>query len=98
MYIRLVRFGFQPGRQDVAQRLADDLVRQIAAQPGCHGVTCFGDNERSEYGLYVRWETQESADAAAVVIRPQLNSYLEGNVARPPEMGLYQVINEVLTA
>ena len=70
--------------------------RQIA-EPGCHGVTCFGDDERFEYGLYVRWATQEAADLAAAIIRPQLNGYLEGNVARAPEMGLYEVINEVLT-
>ena len=92
MYVRLVRLAFQPGREEVAQRMGEHLVSHIGSQPGCLGVTCFGDAETSEYGLYVRWETREAADAAAPIIRPQLDTFLAGNAVRPPEIGLYEVI------
>ena len=92
MYVRLVRFTFGPGKQAAAQSLADDLVPAISAQPGCHGVTFFGDDADGEYGLFVLWESRENADDAAAVIRPQLNEGLAGNAQAPPEARLFKVI------
>ena len=92
MYVRLVRFAFGPGKHEAAQKLADDLVPAIAAQPGCTGVKFFGDAATGEYGLYVEWDSTQRADAAAQVISPRLQQYLSGNVQRPPDIGLYEVL------
>src|SRR6266496_3532837 len=92
MYARLVRFAFGAEKLDLAKNLASDLVPKISAQPGCKGVTCFGDSTKGEYGLFVLWNSQEDADSAASIISPQLQQHLAGNVIRPPDMGLYQVI------
>ena len=92
MYVRLVRFAFGPGKQDAAAKLAADLVPAISARPGCKGVTFFGDHSDGEYGLYVLWDSQENADAAASVIGPRLEQYLAGNVQRPPERRLFEVL------
>ena len=92
MYVRLVRFGFGPGKQEAAQNLAADLVPAISSRPGCKGVTFFGDHADGEYGLYVLWDTQENADAAAAVIGPRLEQHLSGNVVRAPERRLFEVL------
>ena len=49
MYARLVRFSLGTGRRGVAQAIADDLAPQITWQPGCGGVTVFGDHSDGEY-------------------------------------------------
>jgi len=59
MYARLVRFSFGPGKQAEAQAIADDLAPLIAAQPGCGGVTVFGDDDTGDYGLFVFWNSRE---------------------------------------
>ncbi len=92
MYVRLVRFTFGPGKRAEAQSLADDLVPAIGEQPGCQGVTAFGDDTDGEYGLYVRWDSREHADAAAGVIGPRLQQHLSGNVQGPPDIRLFQVL------
>jgi hypothetical protein len=76
----------------VAADLARDLVPEISRQPGCHAVTCFGDADSGEYGLYVLWNSQEEADAAATIIAPKLAHHLTGNVLMPPDRQLFQVI------
>ena len=65
MYVRLVRFKFGPGKRAAAQALADNLVPAIHEQAGCQSVAVFGDDQDGEYGLLVRWDTREHADAAA---------------------------------
>ncbi len=92
MFVRLVRFKFGPGKHAAAQALADELVPAISTQPGCQSVVCFGDETDGEYGLYVLWDTQEHADAAAAIIRPRLNEGLAGNVQAPPDVRLFQVL------
>ncbi len=92
MYVRLVRFALSPGKHDVAEQLANDLVPAISAQPGCKEVTCFGADSDGECGLYVLWDSRENADAAAQVIRPKLNQHLSGNVQGPPDIRLFEVI------
>ncbi len=44
MYARLVRFSLGTGKRGVAQAIAGELAPEIAAQPGCGGVTVFGDD------------------------------------------------------
>ncbi len=92
MFVRLVRFSFGPGKHAAAESLAKDLVPQISQQAGCKGVTCFGDQADGEYGLYVLWESQEAADAAASVIGPQLSKHMSGNVQGAPDIRLFPVI------
>ena len=92
MYARLVRFALAPNKEAVATALARDLVPAIGRQPGCRAVTCFGDAESGQYGLYVLWNSQEEADAAAKAIRPKLDQHLSGHALRPPETGLFEVI------
>lgn len=92
MYVRLVRFAFGPGKESAAQQLADDLVPAISARSGCKGVTFFGDHSDGEYGLYVLWDTKENADTSAAVIGPRLQRHLEGNVQRPPDRRLFEVL------
>ncbi len=94
MYVRLVRFSFGPGKRAIAQALADDLVPAIREQAGCQGVTAFGDDRDGEYGLLVRWDSQEHADAAAAVISPRLQQHLAGNVQAPPDIRLFEVLAE----
>ena len=72
--------------------LAGELGPLICLQPGCQAVTIFGDHGDGEYGIYVLWDTQEHADAAAGVVRPLLDKQLAGNVTAPPHMRLFDVL------
>ena len=92
MYARLVRFSLGAGRRDVAQAIADYLAPKITSQPGCGGVTVFGDDSDGEYGIFVLWDSQAHAAAAASIIRPVLDKHLSGHVQAPPEARLYEVI------
>jgi quinol monooxygenase YgiN len=92
MYVRLVRFALPADKASVATDLARDLVPEISRQPGCRSVTCFGDAESAEYGLYVLWNSQEDADAAARIIRPKLEQHLNGNTVTPYDAHLFPVI------
>jgi quinol monooxygenase YgiN len=93
MYARLVRFAIEPGYGAAAQAMSDDLAPRIADQPGCQGVTIFGEDGDGEYGIFVLWDTQEHAHAAAAIIRPALDEHLSGHVTRPPEPQLFPVIS-----
>jgi heme-degrading monooxygenase HmoA len=93
MYARLVRFSLDTGKQDVAQALAADIAPLIEAQPGCGGVTVFGDENAGEYGLFVLWDTEEHANAAAQVVRPKLDEHLSSQVQGPPDARLFKVIS-----
>ena len=93
MYARLVRFSLGTGKGGVAQAIAAELAPKIGAQPGCGGVTVFGDDSDGEYGIFVLWESQSHAAASAAIIRPILDKHLSGNVLAPPEARLYEVIS-----
>lgn len=93
MFARLVRFSLGTGRRALAQALADDLAPRIASQSGCGGVTVFGDDSDGEYGIFVLWDSEANAAAAASVIRPILDKHLSGNVHAPPEARLFEVIS-----
>jgi hypothetical protein len=92
MYARLVRFSLSSGKQDVAQALADDIAPLIESQPGCGGVTVFGDERDGAFGLFVLWDTEEHADAAAKVVRPKLDEHLSPHVKGPPNARLFKVL------
>jgi hypothetical protein len=91
MYARLVRFSLGAGKRSVIQAIADDLSVKIGAMPGCKGVTVFGD-EGGECGLFVLWASEAEANAAAAVIRPQLEQHLAPHVQGPPDARLFEVI------
>jgi heme-degrading monooxygenase HmoA len=93
MYARLVRFSLGTGKRDVAQAIADELAPKIAGQPGCGGVTVFGDDKDGEYGIFVLWQSEAHAGEAAAIIRPILDKHLSGQVQQPPEARLFEVIS-----
>ena len=92
MHARLVRFALQPGKEGAANALAAELAPEIQRQPGCGGVTVFVDGE-GEGGLFVLWDTEEHANAAAQVIRPKLEQHLAGNIKGPPDARLFRVVS-----
>ena len=92
MFARLVRFSLGTGQRSAAQALADDLVPLIASQPGCASVTAFGDDADGQCGIFVLWDTQANADAAAQLVRPKLDGHLSGIVQQPPETRLFEVL------
>ena len=92
MFVRLVRFGFSPGKHAAAEALAAELVPAINQQKGCNHVSFFGNADDGEYGILVLWETKDDAEAAAAVISPRLQAGLAGNVQAPPNIGLFEVI------
>lgn len=93
MYARLLRFSFGPGKRAEAQALADEFAPLIASQPGCEGVTVFGDDADGDYGIFVLWDTAEHANTAAGVVRPKLDEHFAGNVTGPPEARLFEVLS-----
>ena len=94
MYARLVRFSLGAGKRHVAQALADDIAPLIKAQPGCSAVTIFGNDSDGEYGLFVLWDSEANANAAAAIVRPKLEAHVAGHVAGPPDARLFEVISE----
>jgi len=94
MYARLVRFSFGPGKRAVAQALADDLSPQIAAMPGCRGVTVFADDSDGQCGVFVLWDSEANANAAAQVIRPKLDQHIAGHVQAAPDARLFEVLSK----
>ena len=94
MYARLVRFSLGPGKRAVAQAVADDIAPLIASQPGCKGVTVFGDNADGEYGIFAVWDTEANANAAAQLVRPKLDEHLAGHVQGAPDARLFEVFSK----
>jgi quinol monooxygenase YgiN len=94
MYARLVRFSLGTGKRAVAQALADDLSPQIAALPGCKGVTVFGDDSDGQYGIFVLWDSESNANAAAQVIRPKLEQHIADHVQAALDTRLFEVLSK----
>jgi Antibiotic biosynthesis monooxygenase len=94
MYARLVRFSLGPGKREIAQAVADDMPPKIAAMKGCRSVTVFGDDSDGEYGIFVLWESEADADAAAPVIGPQIHERIGGHVTADWEARLFEVLSE----
>ncbi|HZP57395.1 MAG TPA: hypothetical protein VFC53_07555 [Dehalococcoidia bacterium] len=89
MFLRLVRFKLSDAAR--AQAMAHELITAIKQQPGCQHAVFFAADD-GESGLAVLWDTQQHADAAAGLIRPQLERHLQGAVAAPPEARLFPVL------
>jgi hypothetical protein len=94
MYARLLRFTLGPGKGAVAQSVADDMPPRIAAMPGCKGVTVFGDESDGQYGIFVLWASEADANAAAPLIRPQIDERIAGHVQGEPEARLFEVLSK----
>jgi hypothetical protein len=56
-------------------------------------VTVFGDDRDGECGIFALWDTEANAEAAARVIRPQLDQHLAGHVQGPPETRRFEVLS-----
>ena len=93
MFARLVLFNLGVGKRTAAEAVASDLGPQIRNLDGCQSATFFGDDTDGQYGIFVLWDSQESANAGADVIAPQLQGHLAGNVTEPPTRRLFQVID-----
>ena len=52
----------------------------------------FGDDADGEYGIFVRWNSEDNA-AAAQVIRPKLQEFFAGNVQRLRDVRLFKVLS-----
>lgn len=92
MFARLVTFNFGPGQHQAAEMLAADLGPLIRSQPGCSTVSFFGDATDGAYGIFVLWDTQAQAAAAAAVVSPHLEQHLAGKVKGMPSRRLFEVI------
>jgi hypothetical protein len=92
MYMRLVRFALQDGKQSLAKEIAADLIPAIKSQPGCESAVFFGGEGDGECGLAVLWDTEEHANAAAAMISPRLEQHLAGNLKAPPDRRLFPVL------
>jgi hypothetical protein len=75
---------FGPGKGAEAQAIADDLTPLIASPTGCESVTFFGDDSDGQYGIFVLWDSQEHADAAAGMVSPKLRAHISDKVQGPP--------------
>lgn len=94
MYVRLVRFTLAPGSRAVAEAIAREVAPQIAQQEGNQGVEVYGDDNLSEYGLIVRWDTHEHADEAAGFIGPQLSQHLGGAIQGELQHHVFEIISD----
>jgi hypothetical protein len=94
MYARLVRYSLGPGKRAEAQALADQLAPLIAAQPGCTGVTIFGDESNGQGGVFVLWDSEADAMTAAGIIRPLLDERLSGHLEGPPDTRLFEILSK----
>jgi quinol monooxygenase YgiN len=92
MFVRLVYFNYGPGRRQEADALAAELGPLIRSQPGCSSATFFGDDADGQYGIFVVWDTQAHADAAAAIVAPRLERHLAGKVKAQPTRRLFDVI------
>ena len=93
MYARLVRFSLGSGKRTVMQALTDDLAPLIRSQPGCQDVCVFGDDAVGEYGIFVLWDSEANANAAAQLVRPKLDQHLSGHLQSPPDARLFEVLS-----
>jgi hypothetical protein len=60
---------------------------------GCQGVTIFGDAGEGEYGIFVLWDSEANANAAAQVIRPKLDEHLRSHLKSPPDARLFEILD-----
>lgn len=54
----------------------------------------FGDEGDGQYGIFVLWDTEANANAAAQLVRPKLDEHLGGHVHAPPDARLFEVLSK----
>jgi hypothetical protein len=91
MYARLVRFSLGSGTRAIAEKMAGEVVSLIKMQPGCQGAYAFSD-EAGECGIFVLWESDTAANAAAAIVRPKLDAIIGPHVQGPPDARLFEVL------
>ncbi len=95
MYARLVLFNIGPGKRSTADKLVEQFAPAIKARKGFKSATFFGDEASGEYGVFVLWETEEDAEAAAKALFPKLQQSLANLVKEPPRNPLFEVVKQV---
>lgn len=91
MYIRLVTFKASPGKKSELIMIADKFVPLIKSQKGNDGCKFIIDDESGEYGMVIKWDTKEHADAAKAIVGPQLMPILNEIAGKPVDVKLYEV-------
>jgi heme-degrading monooxygenase HmoA len=95
MYARLSIIQLGPGTRAKAERyLADRHAPLWRQQPGFRSIVFLGDEGRGEYGNLSVWDTREDAEAAAAVIRRELEKDLREaglQVQGPPAPRVFEV-------
>jgi hypothetical protein len=91
-FARFVYYNLGPRQRGAADALAAELGPLIRSQTGCAQATFFGDDSDGQYGIFVLWDTQQHADAAAALVGPRLERHLAGKVKTPPTRRLFEVM------
>ncbi len=97
MYARMVLLQLGPGTRAQAEQLADRHAPIWRRQRGFRSIVFLGDDERGEYGNLSVWDSREDAEAAAAVIREDLQrslSELGLHLQRSPSPRLFEVYDE----
>ena len=91
MYAQLSIITLGPGKRPVAEKLADQFNPALRTLKGFKKVTFLGDDTIGEYMSLSLWESKEAAEAAATVIRPQLEQAVSDIAKVPPTRRFFEV-------
>ena len=91
MYAQLSMISLGPETRSAAEKLADQFAPALKTLKGFKGVTFFGNETVGEYGSLSLWESKEDAEAAAAVVRPQLEQAVSGISKAPPTRRFFEV-------
>ena len=91
MYAQLSMIILGPGTRSAAEKLADQFAPALKTLKGFKRVTFIGDETVGEYGSLSLWESKEDAEAAAAVVRPQLEQAVSGIAKAPPTRRFFEV-------
>jgi len=91
MYAQLVMLTLGPGTRSTAGKIADQFAPALKTMQGFKTITFFGDETTGEYGSLSLWESKEDAEAAAAIVRPQLEQAVSGIAKAPPTRRFFEV-------
>lgn len=91
MYIRLLYFESNANKKQDMLNIMDNMIPKIKKQKGCIDCKFMMHDEDGRYALLVFWETKENADAAAIIIGPQILPALDKIAKEPVEPLLFEV-------
>ena len=91
MYAQLSIIKLGPGMRSPAEKLADQFAPLLKSLKGFQKVTFFGDEAVGEYGSLSIWASKEDAEAAAVIIEPELKKAVGGMLKAPPTRQFLEV-------